>query len=73
MTLILCLIIGTAYAGDFQASKRMGPYLATIQIDRNPPIVGENHLEIEIKDAGGRVVSDAKVMVKPPLCPGWPR
>jgi len=58
------------FAGSFVASKKAGPYLVGIQIDRNPPIIGENKIEIEIKDAVGMIVSNAIVMVNyymPPM------
>lgn len=68
--LIISFMTGTAVAGSFAASKRAGAYLVEIQIDRNPPIIGDNHLEIEIRDAAGAIVSDARVMVNyymPPM------
>jgi hypothetical protein len=68
--LIISFITGTAVAGSFEASKRAGAYLVGIQIDRNPPIIGDNHIEIEIRDASGAIVSNAKVMVNyymPPM------
>ena len=59
-----------ACAGSFAASKKAGPYFVEMQIDRSHPVIGENRIEIEIKDAAGRVVSDAGVMVNyymPPM------
>ena len=53
-----------------EASKKAGEYEVTIQIDKNPPIIGANHIEVEIKDSGGRVVTDAKVLINyymPPM------
>ena len=68
--LIISFMTGTAVAGSFAASKRAGAYLVGIEIDRNPPIIGDNNLEIEIRDAAGAIVTDAKVMVNyymPPM------
>jgi len=68
--LILCFAAGKADAGSFTANKKFGRFSVMIQIDRNPPVIGENHLEIEIKDDSGKVVSDAKVLVNyymPPM------
>jgi hypothetical protein len=68
--LIISFMAGIAFAGSFMASKRAGTYLVGMQIDRNPPIIGDNHLEIEIRDASGAIVSNAKVMVNyymPPM------
>lgn len=68
--LMISFMTATAAAGSFTASKRAGAYLVGIQIDRNPPIIGDNHLEIEIRNAAGAIVSDTKVMVNyymPPM------
>jgi hypothetical protein len=68
--LIISFMAGIAFAGSFTASKRAGVFLVGIQIDRNPPIIGDNRIEIEIRDASGAIVSDAKVLVNyymPPM------
>ena len=39
-------------------------------MDRDPPILGDNHIKIEIRDGGGKRVKDAKVLVNyymPPM------
>ncbi|MEW6001672.1 MAG: FixH family protein, partial [Nitrospirota bacterium] len=43
-------------------------------IDKNPPVVGDNNVEIEITDSAGRYIKDAKVMVNysMPAMPGMP-
>jgi hypothetical protein len=69
-TLILVFIAGTAYGKGYEATKKTGAYEVGIRIDRNPPIVGDNNIEIEIKGAGGKSVTDAKVLVNyymPPM------
>jgi hypothetical protein len=61
---------GTAVAGSLEESKRAGEYDVGIRIDRNPPILGVNNLEVEIKAVGGATVTDAKVLVNyymPPM------
>jgi hypothetical protein len=68
--LIISISAGTAFAGSLTASKRAGAYLVGIEIDRNPPIIGDNNLEIDIRDTSGAIVSDAKVLVNyymPPM------
>lgn len=48
----------------------MGPYEVLIRLDRQPPIVGDNPLEIEIKEPAGRRVTEARVLVNyymPPM------
>lgn len=74
VTLILLLIAGMAYAKDYEVKKRVGNYEVEIKIDKNPPVVGDNNIEIEIKDTSGEYVTDAKVVVAysmPPM-PGMP-
>lgn len=65
----LFLIEGTANSRGLEVKKKAGDYEVEIKIDKNPPIVGDNHIEIEIKNAG-KSVTDAKVLVNyymPPM------
>lgn len=72
--LILLLIAGIAYAKDYEIKKKAGEYDVEVKIDKNPPVVGDNNIEIEIKDAAGKYVTDAKVKVEysMPAMPGMP-
>ena len=72
--LILLLIVGIAYAKDYEVKKKAGEYDVEIKIDKNPPVVGDNNIGIEIKDASGKYVTDAKVKVEysMPAMPGMP-
>ena len=74
VTLILLLMAGVAYAKDYEVKKKAGEYDVEIKIDKNPPVVGDNNIEIEIKDASGKYVTDAKVKVEysMPAMPGMP-
>ena len=68
--LILFLITGTTFAKGFEIKRRVGEYEAEVKIDRSPPVVGDNNIEIEIKDGGDNNVADAKVLVNyymPPM------
>lgn len=61
---------GSAFAGGFEAVNRAGGYEASIRLDRNPPGLGENRLEIALKDSLGKTVTDASVLVNyymPPM------
>jgi len=72
--LVLLLPAGMAYAKDYEVKKKAGAYDVEIKIDRNPPVVGDNVITVEIKDASGKYVTDAKVRVEysmPPM-PGMP-
>jgi hypothetical protein len=74
VVLVLLFVAGVAYAKDYEVTKKAGEYTVEVKIDRNPPVVGDNSMEIEIKDAAGKYVSDAKVVVDygMPAMPGMP-
>ena len=68
--LALLSISPATYAKDLVVRKKAGEYLIEARIDRNPPILGENNIEIEIIDAGGAHNNDANVMINyymPPM------
>lgn len=73
-SLTLLLIAGVVYAKGYEVKKKVGEYEVEVKIDKNPPVVGDNNIEIEIKDASGRNVTDAKVIVEysMPAMPGMP-
>ncbi|MEK6777533.1 MAG: FixH family protein [bacterium] len=64
----------TSFSKGYEVKKQAGEYEVVAQIDRNPPIAGDNNLTIKIKDASGKYVTDAKVMVyySMPAMPGMP-
>ncbi len=61
--LILILMVDVAYARGYTVRKKVGNYEAEIRIDRNPPVIGDNHIEIEIRDSDGKYITDARVLV----------
>jgi YtkA-like len=63
LVLALLLAAHAAYGKDLELSQEAGGYAFRVRIDRNPPILGDNHIEIEIKDGNGTRVTDARVMV----------
>jgi hypothetical protein len=62
-TVVFLLIAGMAYAKDYEVKKKAGAYDVTVTIDKNPPVVGDNNVTVVIKDASGKNVTDAKVLV----------
>ena len=68
------MVVGVAYAKDYEVSKKAGEYTVDISIDKNPPVTGNNNMEIAIKDGAGKMVTDAKVVVEysMPAMPGMP-
>ena len=70
LILILSLIAGTVFARGYEIKRRVGDYETEVRMDRNPPSLGDNNIEIEIKDAGGKPLTEAKVLVNyymPPM------
>jgi hypothetical protein len=68
--LLFCLTPGIAYSRSLEVKKRAGDYEMEIRMDKNPPILGENQIEIEIRDNTGKIVIDAKVLINyymPPM------
>jgi len=61
--MIVLLVTGSAWAKDFNLTKKTGDLTVTIKIDKNPPIVGDNNMVIWLKDAAGKDVKDAKITV----------
>ena len=57
-------------ARGLEVQKKVDIYAVLIRLDKNPPVLGENPLEVEIREAVGNLVSDAKVLVNyymPPM------
>jgi membrane fusion protein, copper/silver efflux system len=68
--LLTLLVAGAAYAKGYEVAKKAGDYAFEVRIDKNPPIVGNNTMEVFIKDASGKAVIDGKVLVEytmPPM------
>lgn len=66
----LFAMTGLVFAKEYKAEKKAGDYHVEIEIDRNPPVVGDNNIKIEIKDSARKYVTDAKVIVEysmPPM------
>jgi hypothetical protein len=74
MILAVLFISGVVYAKDYEVKKKAGNYNVEVKIDKNPPVVGDNNMKIEIKDASGKYIKDAKVKVEysMPAMPGMP-
>ena len=71
---MVLLLAGVVYAKDYEVTKKAGDLAVDVKIDKNPPISGTNNMEIVVKDAGGKAVTDAKVLVEysMPAMPGMP-
>jgi hypothetical protein len=68
ITLIVTAIIfaftcGLAQAKDYEITKKAGDLAVVVKIDKNPPVTGINKMDIAIKDAAGKDVTDAAVAI----------
>lgn len=74
VAMVVFMIAGIAYAKDYEVKKKAGEYNVEVKIDKNPPVVGDNNVSVEVKDASGKYVADAKVVVdySMPAMPGMP-
>jgi len=70
----MIFMVGTAFAGEYAVQKKAGDYTVDIRMDKNPPVVGANQVEVAVKDKAGKAVTDAKVQViaSMPAMPGMP-
>jgi len=60
----------TCAAGDYRVRKNADGMMFDIAINRNPPVLGDNEIRIEIRDPQGNPVLDAEVLVNyymPPM------
>jgi hypothetical protein len=58
--MVFLFIAGIAYA-KHEVKKKAGQHDVEVKIDKNPPVVGDNNISIEIKDSSGKPVTDATV------------
>lgn len=74
VVMLVVLVAGTAFAKEYKVQKTAGDYTVGITMDKDPPVVGMNHVEVMIKDKAGKAVTDAKVVVTAsmPAMPGMP-
>lgn len=72
--LMVVLSGGLAIAKDYEVKKKAGDFDVEVRIDKNPPVVGDNNITVAVKDAAGKYVTDAKVVVdySMPAMPGMP-
>ncbi|MBA4418051.1 MAG: hypothetical protein C0392_09100 [Syntrophus sp. (in: bacteria)] len=69
LVMALLLLAGVVHAKDYEVSKKAGEYGVLIKMDRNPPVAGNNNVEITVTDVSGKVVTDAKVVFNYSMAP----
>jgi hypothetical protein len=63
VAVIFTFTCGLAQAKDYEISKKAGDLAVIVKIDKNPPVTGINKMDIAIKDAAGKDVTDAAVSI----------
>ena len=73
-SIILLVATGLVYAKNYELTKKAGEYAVLVTIDKNPPVTGKNNMAVGIKDAAGKDVTDATVVIDygMPAMPGMP-
>ena len=73
-TLMLLLSAGIVLAKDYEIQKKAGDLNVVVKRDKNPAVMGENGIDVTVKDAAGKEVTDAGVKVEysMPAMPGMP-
>lgn len=74
IALVLLLFAGVAFAKAYEVNRKAGEYSVRVKMDKNPPSVGTNNMEIAVADKTGNPVKDARVLVEygMPAMPGMP-
>jgi len=68
--LLLYLLAGAVDARELKVTKNAREYQVEATLDRYPLALGDNRIEIEIRDTSGKRVTDAEVLVNyymPPM------
>jgi len=63
VTMIFAFNINLALAKDYEIAKKASDLAVVVKIDKNPPVTGINKMNIAVKDAVGKTVTDASVVV----------
>ena len=61
--ILVVAIIGAAFAAN-TLTKKAGDYTVGLTMEKNPPVMGKNNVDVSVKDAAGSAVTDAKVVVE---------
>jgi len=63
LAMVFTFTCGFAQAKDYEITKKTSDLAVVIKIDKNPPVTGINKMDIAIKDAAGKDVTDAAVSI----------
>ncbi|MFH1019350.1 MAG: FixH family protein [Pseudomonadota bacterium] len=74
VALILLMSAGLVWAKDYEIQKKAGDLSVVVKMDKNPAVMGENGITVNVKDSAGKEITDAGVKVEysMPAMPGMP-
>jgi hypothetical protein len=61
--IVIMLMVGTAFGAN-TITKQAGDYGVDFTLDKNPPVMGKNNVDVALKDKSGSPVTDARVVVE---------
>jgi len=61
--ILVTVTIGAALAAN-TLTKKAGEYTVGLTLEKSPPVMGKNNVDVSVKDAAGSAVTDAKVVVE---------
>lgn len=68
---VFCLFIpGLSHGRNLELKDRAGEYDVEIRLSRNPPVIGKNLIEVQIKDPSGQAIKVTGVVINyymPPM------
>jgi hypothetical protein len=72
--ILLLSVTGAVYAKEYTVKKELEDINVTMNFDRNPPVSGENQVQVSLQDKKGASITDATVVVEysMPAMPGMP-
>ena len=59
----LCLLAGPVQGKQLELKKKVGDLTVVAVIERDPPTVAKNAIEVRVTDAAGNPVQDAKLLI----------
>jgi len=66
----LFLLAGPVQGKKLELVKKVGDLTVAASLERDPPTVAKNGIEVRVSDAGGELVRDAKILINyymPPM------
>jgi hypothetical protein len=71
LVMIVLIFSSLVFASEYEVKGKAGNYAVRVMMDKNPPALGHNNLDIVITDAASKAVTDARVQVEY-LMPSFP-